>query len=46
MVKQLAGRGVEFVGKIKDDEQAGIRTIFLPDPDGTPLYLCEQTRRW
>jgi catechol 2,3-dioxygenase-like lactoylglutathione lyase family enzyme len=43
VVVKLRGRGVKFHTSIKDDSDAGIRTVFFGDPDGNQLYLCEAT---
>jgi len=37
---ELESRGVGFDGPIKDD--GAVRLAFFADPDGNPLYLCEQ----
>jgi catechol 2,3-dioxygenase-like lactoylglutathione lyase family enzyme len=45
VVSALSKRGATFAGPIKDDPQGGIRIVNLADPDGNPLYLCQQLRR-
>ena len=39
VVGSLQDRGVEFLGAINDD--GAVRLVFLNDPDGNKLYLCE-----
>jgi catechol 2,3-dioxygenase-like lactoylglutathione lyase family enzyme len=40
VVAQLSARGVEFVGDISGDGM--LKIAHFADPDGNPLYLCEQ----
>ena len=37
---ELEARGIAFEGPIKDD--GAVRLAFFSDPDGNPLYLCQQ----
>jgi predicted enzyme related to lactoylglutathione lyase len=44
VVERLTANGVQFRGPIVRDEKAGLSLVFLGDPDGNDLYLCEVTK--
>jgi catechol 2,3-dioxygenase-like lactoylglutathione lyase family enzyme len=40
-MRELQERGVSFVGRVIDDPP--VRVIYVSEPDGIPIYLCEQS---
>ena len=44
-IETLKERGATFHGPIVDNPDEPIRLAFFTDPDGNPLYLCEEKPR-
>jgi catechol 2,3-dioxygenase-like lactoylglutathione lyase family enzyme len=40
-MRELQERGVSFVGRIIEDPP--VRIAYVSEPDGIPIYLCEQS---
>lgn len=45
VVQRLVARGVESVGRVREERDSNLKLASFRDPDGNELYLCESQRR-